>query len=101
MLFDYLLLDDAPPFPKKGVILSLIPGIYYLIFILIRAEISDVKLTYGSRYPYWFVDIDAFRLVRKSKWNRSYLLGIVDDFLYIRDRKGFILDKISKKNLNG
>ena len=62
VLLDYLLFDQSFLIPKRAIFLTLIPALYYFIFTLIRAEISEVMLTFGSRYPYWFMDLDAFRV---------------------------------------
>lgn len=62
MLLDFLFFDSEYVFSKRAEVLTLIPAIYYLIFILLRAEISPISLAFGSRYPYWFMDVDAFRM---------------------------------------
>lgn len=76
MLLDFLFFDREYVVPQNAMLLSLIPAIYYLMFILIRAEVSPVALTLGSRYPYWFMDVDAFRMDWQSKWHRRDLLDI-------------------------
>ena len=60
MIFDFLFGKDKYDFKKKDVLFSLIPPVLYFVFCLIRAEISEVKLTGGSRFPYWFIDIDTY-----------------------------------------
>lgn len=65
MLLDYLFFDREGKLSRRAIGLALIPALYYFIFTYVRAEISDVRLTLGSRYPYWFLDIDTFRLVGK------------------------------------
>ena len=60
MIFDFLFGKNKYEFKKKDILFSLIPPVLYFIFCLIRAEISDIRLTGGSRFPYWFIDIDAY-----------------------------------------
>ena len=60
MIFDFLFSKHKYEFKKKDVLFSLIPPILYFIFCLIRAEVSEVTLTGGSRFPYWFIDIDTY-----------------------------------------
>lgn len=60
MLIDFLVFDREYTFKKNNVYLTIIPLLYYLIFAMVRAEISDTVFTQGSRYPYWFIDIDTF-----------------------------------------
>lgn len=60
MLVDFLVFDREYTFKKNNVYLTIIPPLYYLIFAMVRAEISDTVFTQGSRYPYWFIDIDTF-----------------------------------------
>lgn len=60
MLVDFLVFDREYTFKKNNVYLTIIPPLYYLIFSMVRAEISDTVFTQGSRYPYWFIDIDTF-----------------------------------------
>lgn len=60
MLLDFLRDKSDVPLKKSDAFYTIIPPVYYLIFCLVRAEISDVKLTGGSRFPYWFIDIDMF-----------------------------------------
>ena len=62
MLLDFIFFDREYVFRKNAILLTLIPSICYFIFILVKAEISPSVLTLGSRYPYWFMDVDAFRL---------------------------------------
>ena len=65
MLLDFLLLDREKNLPAHAIVLTVIPALVYFIFAFVRAEVSSVRLTLGSRYPYWFMDVDAFRLVWK------------------------------------
>ena len=60
MLVDFLVFDREYTFKKNNVYLTIIPPLYYLIFAMVRAEVSDTVFTQGSRYPYWFIDIDTF-----------------------------------------
>lgn len=60
MIADYLCGDAEKFIKKKDILYSLIPPICYLIFCFVRANVSDVRLTGGSRFPYWFLDIDQF-----------------------------------------
>lgn len=60
MLIDYFTFDRKIKLKKKAILLTLIPPIYYFAFALVRAEISTTRLTGGSRYPYWFIDVDMF-----------------------------------------
>ena len=60
MMIDFFLFDKEIYLRKRAIFLTLIPPLYYLIFSLIRAEISPTRLTAGSRYPYWFIDVDLF-----------------------------------------
>lgn len=60
MLVDFLVFDREYTFKKNNVYLTIIPPLYYLIFAMVRAKISDTVFTQGSRYPYWFIDIDTF-----------------------------------------
>lgn len=76
MLLDFLVFDREVMISKRATYLTLIPALYYFIFTYIRAEVSPVRLTLGSRYPYWFLDIDTFRLVRERKRCRSYFLDM-------------------------
>ena len=65
MFLDFVLLDRDKKVPKRALILAPIPALYYFIFALVRAEVSSITLTLGSRYPYWFMDVDIFRMVGK------------------------------------
>lgn len=56
-LFDALFIDPVVP-TSKQVLFCTLPPIYYLGFAMIRAEISSAPLAGGSRYPYWFLDVD-------------------------------------------
>jgi hypothetical protein len=60
MIADYLYGYDGYTLKKKDILYCLIPPICYLIFCFIRANVSEVRLTGGSRFPYWFLDIDEF-----------------------------------------
>lgn len=60
MLVDFLFLDRDFSFGKENIFLVLIPPLYYLIFAICRAEVSSTLFNNGSRYPYWFVDLDTF-----------------------------------------
>ena len=60
MIFDFLFSKDEYQVKKNDILFSLIPPVLYFVFCLIRAEISEVRLTGGSRFPYWFIDIDAY-----------------------------------------
>lgn len=60
MIADYLLTKEEIQSRKMDVLYSLIPPICYLIFCFIRANVSEVRLTGGSRFPYWFLDIDEY-----------------------------------------
>lgn len=60
MFVDFFTFDREYTFKKDNVYLVIIPPLYYLIFAMIRAEVSDTVFTQGSRYPYWFIDIDTF-----------------------------------------
>lgn len=60
MLVDFLIFDREYTFKKNNIYLTIIPPLYYLIFAMVRAEVSDTVFTQGSRYPYWFIDIDTF-----------------------------------------
>lgn len=60
MFIDFIMFDREYSFEKKNIWLAIIPPIYYLIFIIVRAEVSDTVFTQGTRYPYWFVDLDTF-----------------------------------------
>lgn len=60
MIIDFFVYDKEIQLKKKFIPYTIIPPLYYFIFVVIRAKISDVALTAGSRYPYWFIDLDAF-----------------------------------------
>ena len=60
MILDFLFIKNEYQVKKNDILFSLIPPVLYFIFCLIRAEISEVRLTGGSRFPYWFIDIDAY-----------------------------------------
>ena len=60
MMIDFFAESDADRLKKRDVGYTIIPPLYYLIYCLIRAEISDATLTGGSRYPYWFIDVDMY-----------------------------------------
>ena len=60
MILDFLFCKDEYEFEKKDIFFSLIPPVLYFVFCLVRAEVSKVTLTGGSRFPYWFIDIDVY-----------------------------------------
>lgn len=58
VLFDYLLFDEKGKY-NKAYIWVFIP-ISYFIFICIRAHFGHTFTYAQSRYPYFFLDIDAY-----------------------------------------
>lgn len=60
MIIDFLIENDKEMLKMRDVGYTLIPPVYYLVYCLVRAEISDTTLTGGSRYPYWFIDVDMY-----------------------------------------
>lgn len=61
MMLDFVSKDNSDiRLKKEDILYVLIPPFSYLTFCLIRAEVSDKRLTGGSRYPYWFIDLDMF-----------------------------------------
>ena len=62
VIFDYILFD------KKGLYEGVDPFIWvlipfaYFIFIIIRASLGKTFTYTASKYPYFFIDIDAFGL---------------------------------------
>ena len=60
---DYLLFSPKGGFKWKDPILWLSPAALYVVFILIRAEVSTATFagfSGQSRYPYPFVDVDLY-----------------------------------------
>lgn len=65
LLADTLFCDRGLPPTKKQVLFCVLPPVWYLLFAMVRAEVSDRVFADGSRYPYWFLDVDKlgwFRL---------------------------------------
>lgn len=60
MIADYFCGSVNYQLKKKEILYCLVPPVCYLIFCFIRANVSEVRLTGGSRFPYWFLDIDEF-----------------------------------------
>lgn len=64
MIFDWILFDKKNVFTNKDPILWLILPYFYLIFLLIRGCIGGPLTSTGSKYPYFFLDIDKLGLLK-------------------------------------
>jgi hypothetical protein len=58
MIIDYLIFDPKGYLTIKKVPLFLIYPYAYLIFAIVRATFGGVIEAVGSRYPYFFLDVD-------------------------------------------
>ena len=98
MLIDYFAGSEKYRLKKKDILYCLVPPICYLIFCFVRANVSEIRLTGGSRFPYWFLDIDEFGWLGNEKgigvlyWiiYLAIFVGILGWILY------FIKSKLNK-----
>lgn len=61
-ILDWLLFDEKNKYRWYDPILWLILPLTYFVFAVIRAQVGGVLPAIGSRYPYFFMDIDALGL---------------------------------------
>ena len=74
VLFDWLLFDKKLQYRRFEPLLWLIIPFIYLLFVLIRAEVGGEIASIGSRYPYFFVDIDKLGLGGVALWVLGFTL---------------------------
>jgi hypothetical protein len=57
---DFFLFDRGSAIKKPQILWAAAPPLYYLVFSLARAEFIRETLYTGSRYPYFFIDLDKY-----------------------------------------
>ncbi len=62
VIIDWLLFDKKNRYKWYDPLIWLIIPLAYFGFAVIRAEVSSMLLPTGSRYPYFFIDIDELGL---------------------------------------
>ncbi len=77
VIFDYILFDEKGKFNKKYPFMWVILPFIYWIFIIIRAYIGNPFTYTASRYPYYFIDIDAFGIIQVSFNVLIMIIGII------------------------
>ena len=56
---DWILFDKKGDYKKYSPLLWIILPVLYFIYINIRVEAGGILGPYGSKYPYYFMDIDV------------------------------------------
>ena len=93
VIIDFIIFDKKGVYTKKDpFIWLLIPSVYF-IFSIIRASIGD-PFSDGSRYPYFFIDIDKY----SSETILINLILLAIGFLIIGYSIYFIDNKFSRSN---
>jgi len=59
-VLDFFLFDREKPVTGAQVLWSAAMPVYYMAFAVARAEIIGERLYTGSRYPYFFIDLDTY-----------------------------------------
>jgi hypothetical protein len=59
-VLDFFLFDRETVISRPQVLWSAAMPVYYMVFAVARAEIIQEKLYTGSRYPYFFIDLDTY-----------------------------------------
>lgn len=62
VILDYILFDQKGLYEKKDPFIWVLIPFAYFIFIIIRAGLGKTFTYTSSKYPYFFLDIDAFGL---------------------------------------
>ena len=83
VILDWILFDPKRVFRRFDPLLWLIIPVLYAVFTLIRAEIGGEIAGKGTRFPYFFLDIDAIG------W--SGMLGYVGVFAVIFTALGYVM----------
>lgn len=96
-LLDYILFDKKGKFNKESAFTWVFIPLMYFIFICIRAKIGGTFTYAGSRYPYFFLDIDEYGILQVVvNVIISMILILVLIYLYVFiDKK--IGDKFNKR----
>lgn len=64
VILDWILFDEKGKFKKYYIFIWLILPFLYFIFICIRASLGKTFTYASSRYPYFFLDIDAYGVLQ-------------------------------------
>jgi len=91
VILDWILFDPKRVFRWFDPLLWLILPLLYAIFTLIRAEIGGEMGGRGSRFPYFFLDVDALG------W--SQVLGYVGVIALVFTALGYIMLLLDRKVL--
>lgn len=93
VLLDYILFDEKGRFNKKKAYTWVLIPLMYFIFICIRAKMGGMFTYAGSRYPYFFLDIDEYGIPQVTiNVIISIILILLLIYLYI-----YIDSKLHKK----
>lgn len=66
---DFFLFDRIAPVGKLTALWSVAMPLYYFIFSLVHAAVNpNVSFSDGSRYPYFFLDLDKLGWFRLRRW---------------------------------
>lgn len=92
VILDWILFDEKDRYKWYDPFIWLIIPYSYFIYVIIRAEVGGVLTAIGSRYPYYFIDIDAIG-VTNVLWNVIILSCV---FLFL----GYIIYVVNKFHFN-
>ncbi len=71
-ILDWLLFDEKNKYRWYDPFIWLVLPYAYFIYAIIRAQLGGVLTAIGSRYPYYFMDVDAIG-VTNVLWNVLFL----------------------------
>jgi hypothetical protein len=99
VILDWLLFSPKRAFKLYDPLIWTIPPILYVIGLLVRAEIGGVIVGVGSRFPYFFLNIDRIgwdgmlgyvAAISVGFLLLGYTMVALDKFLPDRNRKHFV-----------
>lgn len=100
VILDWILFDEKGKFKKYYIFIWLILPFIYFIFICIRATLGKTFTYASSRYPYFFLDIDAYGVLQVllnvllaiiAVLILGYILFKIDNLLMIKKKRSLKL----------
>lgn len=97
VIFDWILFEEKGKYGKKEPFLWLIIPYTYFVYAIIRAELFGQIKGIDSRYPYFFIDIDALGIINVLKYVIiiTIFFIILGYIIYFIDRK--LAEKIKNR----
>jgi hypothetical protein len=95
VILDWLLFDKKRSYRWSDPFMWAVIPLLYLQFVFIRAEVGGVLTARGSRYPYFFLDIDAIGISAVLIYVLIFMVAfIVMGYVYV------LVDRLLLKKRN-